>query len=154
MGRMTQPVSPGDLRVSDVERLAVQERLRRAVADGQLDLPKFDERLTGVWAARTRRDLVALTRDLPAEPPPVQPASPSPRRVFTDTSGGTAMRVLSIVWVCALVVNVVVWFLVSVSVGAFVHPWPVWLAPAGAALVVLYVTGVGRPPLRRGRWAP
>ena len=148
---MTQPVSPGDLRVSDVERVAVQERLRRAVADGQLELSEFDERLTGVWAARTRRDLDVLTRDLPAEPPPVEPAAPAPRRVFTDTPGGTAMRVLSTVWVCALVVNVVVWFLVSTSVGAFVHPWPVWLAPAGAALVVLYGTGVGRPPLRRAR---
>jgi len=151
MGRMTQPVSPGDLRVSDVERVAVQERLRRAVADGQLELSEFDERLTGVWSARTRRDLAALTRDLPAELPPVQPAPPSPRRVVTDTAGGTVMRVLSTVWVCALVVNVIVWFLVSYGVGAFVHPWPVWLAPAGAVLVVLYGTGVGRPPLRRTR---
>ena len=148
---MAQPVSPGDLRVSDVERVAVQERLRRAVADGQLELPEFDQRLTGVWAARTRRDLTALTCDLPHEPPPVEPAPPTPRRVFTDTPGGTTMRVLSTVWVCALVVNVVVWFLVSVSVGEFVHPWPVWLTPAGAVLVVLYTTGIGRPPLRRAR---
>ena len=151
MGCMAQPVSPGDLRVSDVERVAVQERLRRAVADGQLELPEFDERLTGVWAARTRRDLTALTRDLPAEPPPVVPAPPAPRRVFTDTPGGTAMRVLATVWVCAVVVNVVVWVLVSYVTGTVVHPWPVWLAPPGAVLGVLYVTGVGGPPLRRFR---
>jgi len=141
---MTDLIRSDDLRVSDVERAAVQERLRRAVADGQLDLREFDERVARTWAGRTRGDLAAVTRDLPEPPPPPRPA---PRhRVFSDTAGGTTMRVLTTVWVSVAVVNVVVWLLVSLGNGEVVYPWPIWLIPSGAALAVLYATGIGRPP--------
>ena len=143
MSRMSEPVRTADLRVSDVERTAVQERLRRAVGAGQLDLHEFDERLQGVWAARTRGELERVTLDLP-EPPP--PPPPTPRhRVFSDTGGGTAMRVLSTVWVSVVAVNVVLWLLVSLISEEPVHPWFIWLAPSGAVLAVLYATGIGRP---------
>jgi hypothetical protein len=143
MSRMSEPVRTADLRVSDVERTAVQERLRRAVGAGQLDLHEFDERLQGVWAARTRGELERVTLDLP-EPPP--PPPPTPRhRVFSDTGGGTAMRVLSTVWVSVVAVNVVLWLLVSLLSEEPVHPWFIWLAPSGAVLAVLYATGIGRP---------
>ena len=26
-----------------------------------------------------------------------------------------------------------------------IYPWPIWLAPAGVVLLVLYVAGIGRP---------
>ncbi len=140
---MMEPVRTTDLRVSDVERTAVQERLRRAVGDGQLELHEFDERLQAVWAARTRGELDRITLDLP-EPPP--PAPPAPRhRVFSDTPGGTTMRVLTTVWASLVAVNVVVWLLVAFFVDGFVHPWPIWMAPSGAVLGVLYATGIGRP---------
>ncbi|MGY1697102.1 DUF1707 domain-containing protein [Geodermatophilus sp. SYSU D00814] len=137
---MTEPVRTADLRVSDVERRAVQDRLHRAVGAGQLDLHEFDERLQKVWAARTRGELQQVTRDLP-EPPP-----PAPRhRAFSGTPGGTAMRVLATVWASVVAVNVVVWLLVSLGNGGPVHPWFIWLAPSGAVLAVLYATGIGRP---------
>ncbi|MGY1605920.1 MULTISPECIES: DUF1707 SHOCT-like domain-containing protein [unclassified Geodermatophilus] len=140
---MTEPVRTADLRVSDVERTAVQERLRRAVGDGQLDLHEFDERLQAVWAARTRGELQRITLDLPEPPPPPPPA---PRhRVFSDTAGGTTMRVLTTVWACVVAVNVVVWLLVSLGNGDAVYPWPIWFVPSGAVLAVLYATGIGRP---------
>jgi hypothetical protein len=143
---MTDTAPPEDLRVSDVERAAGQERLRRAVADGQLDLAEFDERCAKVWAARTRADLSAVTRDLPEPPAPAPPAAPAPRsRVFADTGGGTAMRVLATIWACAFVVNVLVWLLASVAGGELLYVWPVWLTPPAAALGVLYATGIGRP---------
>jgi hypothetical protein len=140
---MTEPVRTTDLRVSDVERTAVQERLRRAVGDGQLELHEYDERLQSVWAARTRGELDRTTLDLP-EPPP--PAPPAPRhRVFSDTPGGTTMRVLTTVWASLVAVNVVVWLLVSLGNADVVYPWPIWMAPSGAVLAVLYATGIGRP---------
>jgi len=143
MGRMTEPVRTADLRVSDVERRAVQDRLQRAVGAGQLDLHEFDERLQTVWAARTRGELQQVTRDLPEPPPPPRPA---PRhRVFSGTPGGTAMRVLATVWASVVAVNVVVWLLVSLGNGGPAYPWFVWLAPSGAVLAVLYATGIGRP---------
>ncbi|PRY47760.1 uncharacterized protein DUF1707 [Geodermatophilus tzadiensis] len=143
MPGMGEPVRAEELRVSDVERSAVQERLRRAVGHGQLDLAEFDERARAVWAARTRGELDRITRDLPEPPPPPPPA---PRhRVFSDTAGGTAMRVLSTIWLSLVAVNVVAWTLVSFLADGAVHPWFVWFAPSGAVLAVLYATGIGRP---------
>jgi hypothetical protein len=65
--------------------------------------------------------------------------------VFSDTGGGTAMRVLATVWASAVAVNVVVWLLVSLGNGDAAYPWFVWFAPSGAVLAVLYATGIGRP---------
>ncbi len=140
---MTDPVHPDELRISDAERATVQERLRRAVGDGQLDLHEFDARVQSVWAARTRGELARITRDLPEPPPPPPPHG----RVFSSTAGGTTMRILTIVWASVVAINLVVWGLVSVTAGEFVYPWWLWVAaPSGAVLAVLYGAGIGRPP--------
>jgi hypothetical protein len=144
MRDVNEPVRPDELRVSDVERTAVQERLRRAVGDGQLDLHEFDLRVQSIWAAKTRGDLVRITADLPEPPPPAPP--PAPRRVFSDDDAGTAMRVLTIIWACIVAVNFVVWATVSLATGEFLHPWFLYVAgPPGAVLGVLYAAGIGRP---------
>jgi hypothetical protein len=142
---VNDPVSPDEYRVSDVERAAVQERLRAAVAAGQLDLHDFDIRVTTVWQARTRGELTRVTADLPAVPerPPAPPAPPR-ARIFSDDAAGTTMRVLTTIWLCASIINVVVWLLVSVTSG-WTYPWPVWILPSGAVLATLYGIGIGRP---------
>ena len=142
---MNEPVRPEDLRVSDVERQIVADRLRVAQEVGQLDIHEFDERVRSVWAARTRGELERVTVDLPAPPPAAAPAHRRGRQVFSDTGGGIAMRVLTIIWAAVLAVNVVVWGLVSATDDEAVYPWPIWLAPAGVVLLVLYVAGIGRP---------
>jgi hypothetical protein len=53
-----------DLRATDADRERVAERLRGAAADGQLSFDELDERLDAVHAARTGRELAALTADL------------------------------------------------------------------------------------------
>jgi hypothetical protein len=132
------------MRVSDVERGRVQDRLRRAHDVGQLDLAEFDERVKSVWAARTRAELARATADLP-EPPAA--ATVPARRVFSDTGGGTAMHVLTLIWASLTVVNLVVWGIVSLTTGEMVYPWWLWVAgPPGAVLLVLYTAGIGRPP--------
>jgi hypothetical protein len=141
---VNEPVRPDELRVSDAERALVQERLRRAVGDGQIDLHEFDLRVQSAWAARTRGELIRVTADLP-EPPPA-PAPPGRRRVFSDTQGGTAMRVLTIIWASVVAINFVVWALVALTTGDFVHPWWLWVTgPPGAVLATLYAAGIGRP---------
>jgi hypothetical protein len=74
---------PGDpapeKRIGDVERREVDSRLQQAHADGVLTLTEYDERTAQCWAARTRRELDVLTRDLP-DPRPPQPA-PTPVRI-------------------------------------------------------------------------
>jgi hypothetical protein len=135
---------PDDLRVSDVERTAVQERLRRAVGDGQLDLHEFDARVRSVWEAKTRGELVRTTADLPEPPPP--PPPPAKWQVFSDTDGGTAMRVLTIIAACAVALNFAIWATICLATGELIHPW--WLyvaAPPAAVLGTLYAFGIGRP---------
>jgi Domain of unknown function (DUF1707) len=141
---VTDPVHPDQLRVSDPERAAVQEHLRRAVAAGQLDLDEFDTRVQSAWAARTRGELARVTRDLP-ELPPSPPPPPPPGQRFSHDDAGTAMRVLTIVWASVTAVNLVVWSLVTLSSDGGVYPWWIWLSVPGAVLLVLYVVGIGRP---------
>ena len=144
---MNEPVRPEDLRVSDAERQAVADRLRLAQGVGQLDIHEFDERVQSAWAARTRGELERVTADLPVPPPAAPPPGRrAARRVFSDTGGGITMRILSIIWLASVAVNVVVWGLVSATNDEMIYPWPIWLAPAGVVLLVLYVAGIGRPP--------
>ena len=139
---MTEPVRPEDMRVSDDERRAVQDRLQRAHEVGQLELAEFDERVKSVWAARTRGELQRVTADLPAPP-----SAPGRRPVFSDTGGGIAMRILTIIWASSSAVNLAVWGLLSLRLDDPLFPW--WLLaaiPFGLVLVILYVAGIGRPP--------
>ena len=54
-----------DLRVSDAARERAVETLHRAYRRGRLSLEELDERASHALAARTRRELTAVTRDLP-----------------------------------------------------------------------------------------
>ena len=60
---------PPEKRIGDRERREVDAQLRQAHDDGVLTLTEYDERVALCWAARTRGDLDALTRDLPDPAP-------------------------------------------------------------------------------------
>ena len=64
---MPAPHTPDQphLRVSDAERERTAETLRAHAGEGRLDADELEERLGRVFAAKTRADLDALTRDLP-----------------------------------------------------------------------------------------
>ncbi len=48
------------------------------------------------------------------------------------------------IWLAAVSVNVVVWFLVSVTHGHLAYPWPLWVAgPYGALLAAVSVAVLG-----------
>ncbi|HEY0641326.1 MAG TPA: DUF1707 domain-containing protein [Pseudonocardiaceae bacterium] len=146
---MTEPIRPEDIRASDVDRKAAQERLHWAHAEGLISLEEFDLRVRQAWDARTRGDLDLVSADLPVPPPPPAPAL---RGGFAPTGGGTAMRVLFAIWASVSIVNLVIWGLVSATTGDLVHPWWVWVAaPPGAVLFTLFALGIGRadPPDRR-----
>jgi class 3 adenylate cyclase len=91
---VSEPTAPGDLpgghlRVSDVERQAVVDRLSKATGEGLLNLEEFADAAGAAYAAVTRAELDAVTRDLhlpvllppPTVPPPqarsVPAASPA-----------------------------------------------------------------------------
>src|SRR6201992_1932875 len=54
------------MRVSDAEREAAAAELREHFASGRLTQDELDERLTAVFAAKTRGDLGGLFTDLPS----------------------------------------------------------------------------------------
>jgi hypothetical protein len=64
-----QPPSPHrDIRMSNAERERVVQRLNDAASEGRITLAEFEERVAGVWAAATYRDVEPYVADLPATP--------------------------------------------------------------------------------------
>ncbi|GEL23616.1 hypothetical protein PSU4_25700 [Pseudonocardia sulfidoxydans NBRC 16205] len=103
-----------------------------------------------MWAGKTRGDLALVTADLPdvpdaPAPAPARRTPATPRAIFSDTGGGTAMRILAIVFTSVVAVNVVVWGIVSVTNGELIYPWFVWTVIPIVVLGVIYVAGIGRP---------
>jgi len=138
MVAMSEGISPELVRVTDMDRSAVEARLRLALADGSLTLDELDQRLVGLWQTRTRADLVVLTRDLPVPaPPPPPPPAPKPR--------GQAMRVLTAIWLSLALVNATIWLIVCLGTLSFVYPWFIWvLLPPGAVFAVLWTMARNR----------
>ncbi len=100
-GSAQPPVPEGELRVSDQDRDRTLELLGQHAADGRLTLDEHEERASLVLAARTRADLAAVTRDLPAlgEPSPgrlpAMAGSEPPRKTtrwFVAIMGGSRRR--------------------------------------------------------------
>ena len=58
-------VDERDLRVSDAERSATVDLLRRHHAEGRLDTAELEERIERSYAAKTRGELAAPIADLP-----------------------------------------------------------------------------------------
>ncbi|WP_190135830.1 DUF1707 SHOCT-like domain-containing protein [Streptomyces longispororuber] len=64
-GQRADPGSPPDVRASHADRDRVVDVLRIAAGDGLLTADELDERVEAALSARTRRELAALTADLP-----------------------------------------------------------------------------------------
>ncbi len=67
-------------RVSDMERENVAELLRESAGEGRLSYTELEDRLEGVYGAKTYGELVELTTDLPnglTPPGSQQPATPA-----------------------------------------------------------------------------
>lgn len=129
-----------EARASDEDREATAARIRDAHVEGRLSAEEFNRRLDEAYQAQTYGELEPLVRDLPvSRNRPTAGATskavdrPAPKR--ERTGGDKAMRVLWAIWLAAVMVNLVIWVLVSVTNGEFIYFWPVWVAgPAGAAL--------------------
>jgi hypothetical protein len=59
------------MRASDADRERVAQVLHKAMADGRLTVSELDERLAGLYRARTFGELVPFTQDLPDAPTPM-----------------------------------------------------------------------------------
>ena len=146
------------MRVSDSERQAAVDRLRLAHDEGRLDLDEYDRRLAAAYASKTYGDLDQLFLDLPAAgsvPVVHRPAIPAPRTAaaVAVTEGAfarmpLALKVLWTVYGSVVALNLMIWFLVSVSSTGGIYFWPMWLLIPGVALGTVTVAVDGH---RRGR---
>lgn len=129
------------LRAADADRQRVADRLREAVGEGRLTMDEYDERVRETYQAKTYADLDRLLADLPGparvEHSVVVPvpgdAVPRPER-----RGGFPRWLWAVWggWVAAVTINVVIWALVSLSIGEWIYFWPMWVAgPWGAVLL-------------------
>jgi uncharacterized protein DUF1707 len=131
------------LRASDRDRQDVVDRLRGAVGDGRLRMDEYMERMEIAYEAVTLGDLAPLCADLPVSRPVAAPKPPAARALARTALAGWSrlpcwLQVLWAIWLTSVLVNVVVWVLVSVTTGHFPHPWPLWVAgPYGAALFAI-----------------
>ena len=127
--REYRPVSrpADDLRASDAERETDVTHLRASAGEGRLSVEELDQRIDEAYAAKTRADLAAITRDLPR--------APRPRR---DQRRELAEHVRSYVAVMALLV--VIWALTGMG-----YFWPVWPALGWGIGIASHAASVRRP---------
>lgn len=89
MNQLPERPNRPEVRASDADRHRVADILRDAAAEGRLSLEELEERLEGVYAAKTYAELEPFTADLPAGgTTPSAPPLPStdPRIGGTPTS--------------------------------------------------------------------
>lgn len=137
-------------RAGDADRERVAAMLREAHVEGRLDVDELSTRLDATYGAKTYGDLAAVTADLPptrkrsrpaGSQPAVPPASAAPAR-----RGDRELRTMWAAWTTAVLINVVIWALVSVNAGEVIYFWPMWVAgPWGAVLLAVTLTR-GRGP--------
>jgi DUF1707 SHOCT-like domain len=145
------------MRACDSDRQEVVDCLRAGLDEGRLKMDEYLDRMGLAYEAVTYGDLAVLQADLPAvrsvaKREAAQPATPGGAVAARQGSVAglpTALKVLWTIWLTAVLINVVVWALVSVTSASLIYPWPIWVAgPYGAALAAV---SVGVSQVRRGR---
>ncbi|MFC7273581.1 DUF1707 domain-containing protein [Paractinoplanes rhizophilus] len=124
------------MRAADADRQKVADQLKVALDEGRLSLQEYDDRVRLAYASKTYQELLLLVTDLPR--PGLNSSEVAARRVAEERKAArrlpTALLVLWTIWAALTVVNLVVFGLVSATVGGHVYPWPIWLLAPGAAL--------------------
>ena len=149
-------IPAGGLRASDSDRQAVVERLRKAMDEGRLGLHEWDERVAQAYRSVTYDELARVAADLPDDHSPQR--TPKQLRTAGSAAGPagaglvrdlpTVLKVLWTIWLTVVLINLVVWALVSAA-GDLKYFWPAWVAgPAGAGLLGV---SVGATMIRRNR---
>jgi hypothetical protein len=150
-------VSRDQMRAADNDRERIAARLRQALDEGRLTLDEVDDRLREVYAAKTFGDLDRIIADLPlpaaAERSQLAPTMPGPparvpaSRIEESPKLPTWLSVSWRLWLVAVSVNLVIWFLVSLTNAGLVYFWPMWVAgPWAAANIGLMILFPPRRP--------
>ncbi|MCY9786442.1 DUF1707 domain-containing protein [Nocardiopsis sp. EMB25] len=82
-------MQPDHIRASDADRDEVAARLREALAEGRLSPVELEERLDGLYRAKTVGELAPLVRDLPTNQREEHPALGAEARDLAGRSKGS-----------------------------------------------------------------
>jgi len=136
-----------EMRASDADRDRVAAALREHCAQGRIGVDELNDRLEGVYSARTLGDLAKVTADLPEEdlyelPVPSWHRSTPARGM--GASGALAHLNLRGGWAAYATVNllcIAIWLLTAVSSGVW-YPWWLWVAgPWGVVMLAGQIFG-------------
>ncbi|NGP06824.1 DUF1707 domain-containing protein [Rhodococcus sp. 14C212] len=129
------------VRISDSERERLVGELGRHLTAGRLTIGEFDQRVGEVYRSVTTDEAHRVLSDLPAMSP--APPAPTPVPVRTpDRRLPLHQRIEWVAWAAAGTINLAIWAIVSIAVGAAVYPWPVWvIGPWGLVLLARTLTG-------------
>ena len=120
-----------EIRVGHADRDVLADLLADAYAYGRLDTIEYNERLDKAMQVRTVGEIMPLVGDLMTVP------------AAASRGGGygrsTAARVLFLIAGTAVGLNVLIWLFASLSAGALLYFWPMWVA---VGMVVPVVIGV------------
>src|SRR3954447_23581142 len=152
------------LRAADSDRDAVAHRLGEHMSAGRLTVAEYEDRGARAYAAKTYGELAERPRELRAGRTAGQPASvvARPQPAATGAcgpwggsrggawSGSTWHRAAWASWLSTALIVTTIWLITSLSSGAFLYFWPIWvIGPWGA--VLLSQTLGGGPGRRRHR---
>jgi hypothetical protein len=127
----TTRIKADDVRASDAEREEIITALRTHAGDGRLDVEELDQRIEVAYSAKTRRELVALTNDLPRAPR----APRDERREFVEH-----LRF----YLSIMTLLVVIWALTGMG-----YFWPIWPILGWGLAIVSHANVLRRPTARR-----
>jgi hypothetical protein len=142
------------MRAADTDRDAVASRLGEHMTAGRLTVAEYEDRVARAYAAKTYGELAELTRDLPSTRPPTprpagQPAtagSCGPAPWGGSWTAGPWRRAVWGSWLSTAIIVTTIWLITSLSAGALLYFWPIWvIGPWGAVLLAPTLCGGGRP---------
>src|SRR4051794_10304253 len=145
------------MRAADTDRDAVVRRLGEHMSAGRLTVAEYEDRVARTYAAKTYGELAELTRDLPSGRGSTPYATPTsrPQPVAAGACGpwggtGTSnhwRRGAWGSWASTALIVTTIWLITSLSSGALLYFWPIWVfGPWGAVLLAQTLSGGGRPP--------
>ena len=133
----SQPDRKPELRIGNPEREQVIQLLQKALGEGRLEVAEYDERVTAVYTARTQSELDPLVADLPKDQQTTRPSyarsggsgQPKAESGGEHKSGGKkvfdgALRF----WLGVVLLNFVIWAIVSLTNLEWIYPWFIWTA--------------------------
>lgn len=119
-------------RAGDRDRATTADQLAQALAQGYLDMPEYEQRVSAAYAARTANELRQLTTDLPV----ATLRRDDPRRQAARAAGARkSVHFHLAAYLVMVVVVLTVWLSVALSGGGW-YFWPVW-PMLGAGIGVL-----------------